>query len=73
MKLRFAYRNIATKQKAIKAIKNNEFIIVGHNHWAEVDEKNHFACCGAILYGFAQYLTIDSESGKITLNEEWYK
>ena len=73
LKLRFAYRNIATKQKAIKAIKNNEFIIVGHNHWAEVDEKNHFACCGAILYGFAQYLTIDSESGKITLNEEWYK
>ncbi|MEK7522571.1 MAG: metallophosphoesterase [Patescibacteria group bacterium] len=72
LKLRFAYRNIATKEKAIKTIKNNEFIIVGHNHWAEVDEKNHFACCGAILYGFAQYLTIDSVSGKISLHEEWY-
>ena len=70
---RFAYRNIATKRKAIKTIKKNEFIIVGHNHWAEVDEKNHFACCGAILYGFAQYLIIDSTSGKITLHEEWYK
>ncbi|MFA5770542.1 MAG: metallophosphoesterase [Patescibacteria group bacterium] len=73
LKFRFAYRNIATKEKAIKTIKSNEFIIVGHNHWAEVDEKNHFACCGAILYGFAQYLTIDSTTGKIILHEEWYK
>lgn len=72
LETRFAYRNIASKEKAIKTIKNNEFIIIGHNHWAEVDEKNHFTCCGAILYGFAQYLTIDSESGKITLHEEWY-
>jgi len=72
LSLRFAYRNIATKEKAIKTIKDNEFIVVGHNHWAEVDEKNHFACCGAILYGFAQYLTIDLTSGKITLHEEWY-
>ncbi|MCR4312872.1 MAG: metallophosphoesterase, partial [Candidatus Roizmanbacteria bacterium] len=60
LRFRFAYRNIATKRKAIKTIKENEFIIIGHNHWAEVDEKNRFACCGAILYGFAQYLTIDS-------------
>ena len=73
LRLRFAYRNIATKEKAIKTIKENEFIIIGHNHWAEVDEKNHFACCGAILYGFAQYLTIDSITGKIILHEEWYK
>lgn len=73
LRLRFAYRNVATKEKAIKTIKDNEFIIVGHNHWAEVDEKNRFACCGAILYGFAQYLTIDSDSGKIILHEEWYK
>ena len=73
LKARFAYRNIATKEKAIKTIKDNEFIIVGHNHWAEVDEKNHFACCGAILYGFAQYLTINSVSEKINLHEEWYK
>lgn len=73
LKARFAYRNIATKEKAIKTINDNEFIIVGHNHWAEVDAQNHFACNGAILYGFAQYLTIDSTSGEIKLNEEWYK
>ncbi len=73
LKLRFAYRNKATKERALKTIKSDQFIIVGHNHWAEVDEINHFACCGAILYGFAQYLTIDSESGKITLHEQWYE
>lgn len=72
LSLRFAYRNIATKEKAIKIIKENEFIIVGHNHWAEVDEKNRFACNGAILYGFAQYLTVDSSTSMITLHEEWY-
>lgn len=72
LEIRLAYRNIRTKQRAIKTIKENEFIIVGHNHWGEVDEKARFACCGAILYGFAQYLTIDSETGKITLHEEWY-
>lgn len=73
LQFRFAYRNVKTKEVAIKTIKDNEFIIIGHNHWAEVDEKNRFACCGAILYGFAQYLTIDSVTGKITLHEEWYK
>lgn len=72
LSLRFAYRNIATKEKAIGTIKENEFIIVGHNHWAEVDHEKHFACNGAILYGFAQYLTIDSSTAKITLHEEWY-
>ena len=72
LKLRFAYRNIATKQEAIKTIKDNEFIIIGHNHWAEVDEQKHFSCCGAILYGFAQYLIIDSDNSSISLHEVWY-
>lgn len=70
LKLRFAYRN-AFKEKALKTIKTDQFIIVGHNHWGGIDEKNHFACCGAILYGYAQYLIIDS-SAKVTLHEEWY-
>jgi len=52
--------------------KNNEIYIIGHNHFGEVDEKNNFAASGMILYGFAQYLTIDSISGKIILHEEWY-
>lgn len=71
--LRFAYRNIICKRKInrIYQPKNNEIYIIGHNHYSEVDEKNHFAASGMILYGFAQYLTIDSTS-KIILHEEWY-
>jgi predicted phosphodiesterase len=72
LELRFGYRNGAIKKEATATIKDNEFIVIGHNHWAEVDEKNHFASCGAILYGFAQYLTIDSVSGEVTFNENWY-
>lgn len=52
--------------------KNNEFYVIGHNHYGEIDEKNHFAASGMILYGFAQYLTIDSETAQINLHEEWY-
>lgn len=50
----------------------SEFYVIGHNHFGEIDENNNFASSGAILYGFAQYLTIDSDSGKITLHEDWY-
>ena len=52
--------------------KNDEFYIIGHNHFGEVDETKCFAASGMILYGFAQYLTIDTSSAKITLHEEWY-
>ena len=71
--LRFSYRNIKSKRKIINFYKPgvNEVYIIGHNHFGEVDEKNHFAVSGMILYGFAQYLTIDS-AAKITLHEEWY-
>lgn len=51
--------------------KKNDFYVIGHNHFGEVDEKNRFACSGINLYGFAQYLTIDS-TAKIILHEEWY-
>lgn len=71
---RFTYSNTKCKRKINKIYqpKNNEIYIIGHNHYGKVDEKNHFAASGMILYGFAQYLTIDSTSAKITLHEEWY-
>ena len=72
--LMFGRLNKGSK-KIIKKLykpKSNEFYIIGHNHFGEVDEKNHFAASGMILYGFAQYLTIDS-TAKITLHEEWYE
>ncbi|MFA6017213.1 MAG: metallophosphoesterase [Patescibacteria group bacterium] len=75
IQLTFGRLNKGSK-KIIKKLykpKNNEFYVIGHNHFGEIDEKNHFAVSGMILYGFAQYLTIDYKTAKITLHEEWYK
>ena len=72
--LRFAHRNAKSKRRIAEMYKpqDNEIYIIGHNHFGEVDEKNHFAASGMILYGFAQYLMIDSSTAKIILHEEWY-
>jgi len=72
--LRFAHRNAKSKRRIAEMYKpqDNEIYIIGHNHFGEVDEKNHFAASGMILYGFAQYLMIDSSTAKITLHEKWY-
>lgn len=71
--LRFSYRNRNSKKRIAKMYKpaENEVYVIGHNHWGEVDLENNFAASGAILYGYAQYLTI--EDGVITLHEGWYK
>ena len=70
--LRFAYRNVQSKRKIAEIYKpqDEEIYIIGHNHFGEIDEKNHFAASGMILYGFASYLTIEND--KIFLHEEWY-
>lgn len=71
--LRFAHRNVKSKRKIAEMYKpqDNEIYIIGHNHFGGVDEKNHFAASGMILYGFASYLTIEND--KIYLHEEWYE
>jgi len=72
VKIMFGHLNKGSKRK-IKINyqpKNNEIYIIGHNHFGEIDEKNHFAASGMILYGFASYLTIEND--KIFLHEEWY-
>jgi predicted phosphodiesterase len=71
LEFRFSRRNNLVRKKIKNKIPENNFLIIGHNHWAEVDEKNRFACSGINLYDFAQYLTIDS-TAKITLHERWY-
>lgn len=72
--IRYGWTNNMSKTRIKKQYKpkDNDFYIIGHNHFGEVDEKNRFACSGINLYGFGQFLTIDSVSAKITLNEEWY-
>lgn len=69
----YGWTNNVSKVRIKKLYKpdKNDFYIIGHNHFGEVDEKNRFACSGINLYGYGQYLMIDS-SNKITLHEEWY-
>lgn len=71
----FKPRNKISKKMINKIYqpKENEIYIIGHNHYGEIDLKNHFASTGAILYGYSQYLIIDSLTAKITLHEEWYR
>lgn len=71
--LRFSYRNRNSKKRIMEMYhpSNNETYVIGHNHWGEVDLKNHFASSGAILYGYAQYLSITD--GVIKLHEGWYR
>lgn len=71
--LRFSYRNNNSKRRIMEMYepKDDEVYIIGHNHWGEIDLKNHFASSGAVLYGYAQYLTIDD--GEISLHEGWYR
>jgi predicted phosphodiesterase len=73
LRLRFSYRNKNSKRRIMEMYdpKEDEIYIIGHNHWGEIDVKNHFASTGAILYGYYQYLTI--EDSVIKLHEGWYR
>lgn len=68
----FLYKKFNEKMidKVAKQLKNNEFLICGHSHFMEFDEKNHFINSGIIKHGIGQYITIDN--GKITLHNEKY-
>jgi predicted phosphodiesterase len=74
LNIRYGWTNRKSKTGIKKQYKpkKNDFYVIGHNHFGEVDEKNRFACSGINHYGFGQYLTIDSISAQIILHEEWY-
>ncbi|MDP4039939.1 MAG: metallophosphoesterase family protein [Candidatus Pacearchaeota archaeon] len=57
-------------EKLAKKLKNNEFLVCGHSHFMEFDEKNHFINSGIIKHGIGQYITIDE--GEIELHNERY-
>lgn len=68
----FKKNNEKIKKKIKSKLNNGQFFIFGHTHYPEIDEKNRFANCGTIAAGFASYLLIDEEEGKIWLREEGY-
>ena len=58
------------KNRISKKLNKNEFLVCGHSHFMELDEKNHFINSGFIKHGFGQYITIDD--GKVELYNEKY-
>ena len=57
-------------KKVAKKLKKNEFLVCGHSHFMEFDEKNHFINSGIIKHGIGQYITI--EDGEIEMHNEKY-
>jgi|SRR3990167_7210071 len=58
------------KKKVSISLKKNEYLVCGHSHYMEIDEKNHFINSGMIKHGIGQYITI--ENGKVELHNERY-
>lgn len=46
------------------------FLLMGHTHLAELDGLNKYANSGCVLYGYAQYLTI--ENGQVDVHYARY-
>lgn len=70
IRLAYARFNSHIKNKIIGKYKENEFLVTGHTHFAEIDLENHYMNSGFNNYGIAQYLYI--ENGKITAVEKRY-
>ncbi len=70
--IRLAYSrfNNYIKNKIIGKYKENEFLVTGHTHFAEIDLENHYINGGFNNYGLSQYLFI--EDGKVTAVEKRY-
>lgn len=62
--------NKVLKKNIAEQFKNNEIVICGHTHFAEIDLKNRLINTGFIEHGLAQYLIFDRN--KFTAYEEWY-
>ncbi len=70
--IRFAYSrfNNHIKNKITGRFKENEFLVTGHTHFAEIDTDSRYINSGFNNYGIAQYLFI--EGGKVTAVEKRY-
>jgi len=58
------------KNKVSRHLKTNEYLVCGHSHYMEIDEKNHFINTGFVKHGIGQYITI--EDGEVTLHNDRY-
>ncbi len=66
----FAKKSNELMKEAVLSRKNQKWLIGADTHYAEIDNQNHYANSGCIMYGYASYLLI--ENGEIKLFEERY-
>lgn len=57
-------------KKFSSKLKDNEFLITGHTHLAEIDLKNHFINTGFIHSGVASYIVLENCEPRI-VNERY--
>ena len=68
--LAYSFQNEQIEKKAIGMMGENEMLIAGHVHVAEINEKAHYANDGFIRHGIGNYILI--ENGEITLYNDKY-
>jgi len=66
----FAKKSNELMKETMPITKNNKWLIGADTHYAEIDNQNHYANSGCIMYGYASYLLI--EDGEVKLFEERY-
>ncbi len=63
--------NSKMKHKIMKNTKDNQILICGHTHMAEIDLTRRFINSGMVNYGLGQYLLIEND--EIEDREVWYE
>lgn len=66
----FKRYNSTLKKTEKPLLSDNEYLVCGHTHAAELDLKNHFINTGIIRHGIGQYVVINGN--KIELHDERY-
>lgn len=70
LQLLFKKYNNVIKEQEITSLKENQIVICGHTHAAEMDLENKFVNTGIIRHGLGQYVIINGDN--IKLHEEKY-
>jgi predicted phosphodiesterase len=70
LKVAYSRFNTIAKKKSRNELKKNEYLAIGHTHYAEHDPESRFLNSGIIQHNLAQYLYI--KDGVITPVEKQY-
>ena len=68
----YKHLNRELKEQKNKVLGDDEILISGHTHAAEMDLEHNFVNTGYIDYGHGQYLIVDDKTGEMYLYREQY-